>query len=170
MVWCFLINTVLKKANLAKMITPEMAKLGPDNNTTVAILAQDHPYGSTNLALQLQRALCLTQCHKMKGMMHLLIGFALSCWGAQAQWDVVDQMIEKFKFLPNASFSAGDAGGCRHTFEKGSLKMDTQIIMASSSKFPAAVAVAGAVHDGHLSFDTKVHDVCFMVDQGCKGQ
>ena len=91
--------------------------------------------------------------------MHLLIGFALSCWGAQAQWDVVDQMIEKFKFLPNASFSAGDAGGRRHTFEKGSLKMDTQIIMASSSKFPAAVAVAGAVRDGHLSFDTKVHDV-----------
>jgi len=37
--------------------------------------------------------------------------------------------------------------------------MDTQIIMASSSKFPAAIAIAGAVVDGHLSFKTKANEV-----------
>mmetsp|Transcript_10197 Transcript_10197/g.22995 ORF Transcript_10197/g.22995 Transcript_10197/m.22995 type:complete len:448 (-) Transcript_10197:59-1402(-) len=78
---------------------------------------------------------------------------------ADAQFPVVDYIIQNFRFLPNASFSAGDAGGRKHTFEKGSLKMDTPIVMASSSKFPAAFAIAHVVHEGHLSFDTKVHDV-----------
>merc|ERR1712187_431881 len=46
------------------------------------------------------------------------------------------------------------------TFEKGTqVTMKTQIIMASSSKFPAAVAIAGAVVDGHPSFETKASEV-----------
>ena len=37
--------------------------------------------------------------------------------------------------------------------------MDRSITLASASKFPAAVAVAGAVENGFLTFDTKVCEV-----------
>jgi len=37
--------------------------------------------------------------------------------------------------------------------------MKTPVFMASSSKFPAAVAIAGAVAEGHLEFDTPVSQV-----------
>ena len=37
--------------------------------------------------------------------------------------------------------------------------MRTQTLMASSSKFPAAVAIAGAVSRGYLSFETKACEV-----------
>jgi CubicO group peptidase (beta-lactamase class C family) len=75
-------------------------------------------------------------------------------------WDVVDGIIANFSFIPSMAFSAGDSTGRKHTFEKGAhVNMRTQMIMASSSKFPAAVAIAGAVNDGHLSFDTKASEV-----------
>eukprot|EP00965_Chrysotila_dentata_P196506 6177618-Pleurochrysis_carterae.AAC.3 len=35
----------------------------------------------------------------------------------------------------------------------------SQVILASSSKFPAALAIAGAVADGHLSFDTRAYEL-----------
>ena len=31
-----------------------------------------------------------------------------------------------------------------------------RLAMASSSKFPVAIAIAGSVSEGHLTFDTKV--------------
>ena len=37
--------------------------------------------------------------------------------------------------------------------------MNHSIVLASASKFPAAVAVAGAVENGFLTFDTKVCEV-----------
>jgi len=93
----------------------------------------------------------------------LLLASFISFAGAQdsksSYWKIVDSMVQQFEFLPHASFSAGDSKGRMHTFEKGSIKMNTQLRMASSSKFPAAVAIAGAVADGHLKFDTKVHEV-----------
>jgi len=79
---------------------------------------------------------------------------------AQSDWDVVDFLISNYSFIPSMGFSAGDANGRRHTFVKGDkVTMQTQIIMASSSKFPAAVAIAGAVADGRLSFGTKANEV-----------
>jgi len=57
------------------------------------------------------------------------------------------------------SFSAGDATGRKHTYAKGLIRMWTPVAMASSSKFPVALAIAGAVVDGHLGFDTPACDV-----------
>jgi CubicO group peptidase (beta-lactamase class C family) len=37
--------------------------------------------------------------------------------------------------------------------------MTSKLLMASASKFPAACAVAGAVADGHLTFDTTAAEV-----------
>lgn len=79
---------------------------------------------------------------------------------ASSDWDVVDWLISNYSFIPSMSFTAGDATGRKHTFTKGTqITMDTQIIMASSSKFPAALAITGAVVDGHLSFETRANQV-----------
>jgi CubicO group peptidase (beta-lactamase class C family) len=90
-----------------------------------------------------------------------LLGLCLlTATRAYSDWDVVDYLISNFSFIPSMGFSAGDASGRKHTFVKGTqVTMDTDIIMASSSKFPAAIAIAGAVVDGHLSFDTKANEV-----------
>jgi len=74
-------------------------------------------------------------------------------------WDHVDSLISQFGRLPNISFSAGDARGRLHSYSKGSTTMQTPQILASSSKFPAALAIAGAVNKGILSFDTHAHEV-----------
>jgi len=94
-------------------------------------------------------------------MMRLWLVLTTLLTGARGQFNAVDYIIQNFRFLPNVSFSAGDVSGRKHTFEKGSLKMDAQIFMASSSKFPVAFAIAHVVHTGvgNLSFDTKASEV-----------
>jgi CubicO group peptidase (beta-lactamase class C family) len=57
------------------------------------------------------------------------------------------------------SFSVGNALGRQHTFEKGKHKMSTRTVLASSSKLPVALAIAGVVADGILSFDTPAREV-----------
>ena len=79
--------------------------------------------------------------------------------GPQPLWGEVDRIIGNFSFLPHVSFSAGDASGRKHTFEKGRLTMSSRLILASSSKFPAALAIAGVVSDGILTFDTPIRHV-----------
>ena len=74
-------------------------------------------------------------------------------------WDHVDSLFTAFERMPNMSYSAGDIRGRMHTFEKGATTMQTPQFLASSSKFPAALAIAGAVVEGHLSFDTHAHEV-----------
>merc|ERR1712166_162315 len=84
-------------------------------------------------------------------------------------WAQVAQLLESFHNLSNSSancsecrgftFTAGDSTGRKFTFQKGSIQPSTPLLMASSSKFPAALAVAGAVADGHLSFDTYAHQI-----------
>jgi len=97
-------------------------------------------------------------------MLKLLLLASVNFAVAEDYWAEVDYMINTFGFLPQVAFSAGDSRGRVHTHEKPSnspIKMNTQLRMASSSKFPAAVAIAGAVADGHvdLTFDTKVNEV-----------
>eukprot|EP00927_Polykrikos_kofoidii_P056324 TRINITY_DN50471_c0_g1_i1.p1 TRINITY_DN50471_c0_g1~~TRINITY_DN50471_c0_g1_i1.p1 ORF type:complete len:421 (+),score=79.02 TRINITY_DN50471_c0_g1_i1:72-1334(+) len=77
------------------------------------------------------------------------------------QWGRVDGIIQNYFLVPNASFSAGDVTGRKHTFVKkgSSINMSTPLPMASSSKFPVALAIAGVVNKGQLSFDTPVHKV-----------
>jgi len=78
---------------------------------------------------------------------------------ADENWTHVDELISQYAFLPDVSFTAGTAAGRLHTFQKGALNMKTPVILASSSKFPAALAIAGAVADGHLSFDTRAYEL-----------
>lgn len=74
-------------------------------------------------------------------------------------WAEVTDILQKTRLAENFAFSAGDAGGRKYTFERGSTKMSTKLLMASSSKFPVGVAIAGVVNEGHLSFDTFAHEV-----------
>ena len=91
--------------------------------------------------------------------------------GAQqlADWSEVEQVLESFHNLTDCpgcncpgcsgfTFTAGDATGRKFLFEKG-VKASKLLPMASASKFPAAIAIAGAVADGHLTFDTRAGDV-----------
>ena len=55
-------------------------------------------------------------------------------------------------------FTAGNASGRQFTYERGH-KASQRLLLASASKFPAALAIAGAVADGHLTFDTHAHEV-----------
>ena len=78
---------------------------------------------------------------------------------ASNSWSAADTLITNFSFLPNVSFIAGDARGRQHSFDKGSMTLQKVLPLASSSKFPAALAIADVVQNGHLSFDTRVADV-----------
>lgn len=75
------------------------------------------------------------------------------------KWSVVKGILEAYFPIPDMVFSAGTAEGRQFVFEKGQTTMTSQLAMASSSKFPAAMAIAGCVADGHLTFDTKAHEI-----------
>ncbi|CAK9107368.1 Pyrophosphate--fructose 6-phosphate 1-phosphotransferase subunit alpha 1 (PFP 1) (6-phosphofructokinase, partial [Durusdinium trenchii] len=75
------------------------------------------------------------------------------------QWDVVRAVLKAYFPIPDMTFTAGTAKGRQFVFEKGQTTMTTPLAMASSSKFPVAIAIAGAVKDGYLTFDTKAHEV-----------
>lgn len=92
-------------------------------------------------------------------MLALVLILSLSIARGDVIWDHVDALIGGFARLPNVSFSAGDARGRLHVYEKGSTTMQTPQFLASSSKFPAALAIAGAVNEGRLSFAAKAHEV-----------
>mmetsp|Transcript_12352 Transcript_12352/g.30807 ORF Transcript_12352/g.30807 Transcript_12352/m.30807 type:complete len:443 (+) Transcript_12352:66-1394(+) len=84
---------------------------------------------------------------------------ALFCSSSADEWDQVRRILRAYFPFLNVAFSAGNASGRQFEFEKGLVRMSSKLVMASASKFPAATAVAGAVADGHLSFDTYAHDV-----------
>jgi len=88
--------------------------------------------------------------------LHLPCGAAADL---EKDWAAVDAAIDAFKFLPDAAFSAGDLTGRRHTYAKGRTTMQTRALMASSSKFPAVVAIGGVINEGLISFDTLASDV-----------
>lgn len=74
-------------------------------------------------------------------------------------WGVVRYILERYFPFENMAFSAGDASGRRFMFEKGRTRMSSELMMASASKFPAALAIARTVAEGHLTFDTLAHEV-----------
>jgi hypothetical protein len=59
----------------------------------------------------------------------------------------------------NFGFTAGDQTGRKFAWTGGNTTMNSSLLMASASKFPAACAVAGAVADGHITFDTTAAEV-----------
>jgi len=73
-------------------------------------------------------------------------------------WAPVKKILQAYP-LADVAFSAGDASGRKFTHEKGETAMSTPLMMASSSKFPAALAIIGAVSSGHLSLETRPHEV-----------
>ncbi|CAK9106662.1 Pyrophosphate--fructose 6-phosphate 1-phosphotransferase subunit alpha 1 (PFP 1) (6-phosphofructokinase, partial [Durusdinium trenchii] len=80
------------------------------------------------------------------------------------QWDVVRAVLKAYFPIPDMTFTAGTAKGRQFVFEKGQTTMTTPLAMASSSKFPVAIAIAGAVKDGYLTFDTKAHEATRSAD------
>lgn len=90
----------------------------------------------------------------------LLLARPRAC-SASSDWSAVDSLIHNFHFLPDVSFSAGNSHGRLHTFTKGKLNMQKPVILASSSKFPAALAIMGVVADPQvpLTFDTRINEV-----------
>lgn len=82
-------------------------------------------------------------------------------------WEPVRKILASYP-LKQVAFSAGDAAGRRFTFEKGSMKMNSHLMMASSSKFPAALAVVGAVAAGNITFETYAHEVFLWWDSDPK--
>lgn len=79
--------------------------------------------------------------------------------GVDPLWSHVDALIADFDGLPNVSFTAGDSRGRMHAYEKGASSLQMPQFLASASKFPAAVAIAGAVAEGHFTFDSLAADV-----------
>ena len=85
------------------------------------------------------------------------------------EWDDVTAFLDGFTNLTDCdgcncvgchgfAFTAGNASGRQYSYEKETT-LSEHLVMASASKFPAAIAVAGAVADEYLSFDTFAHDV-----------
>lgn len=99
-----------------------------------------------------------------------VLAFIVALAAGADTWAKVEQFMQSFTNLTDCAgcncagcqgfaFTAGDASGRKFTFEKGNMTTSKVIAMASASKFPAALAIAGAVADGHLSFDTHAHEV-----------
>lgn len=78
--------------------------------------------------------------------------FFVVCVGADP-WDRVREALEHWPLMDDFSFSAGDATGRKFTFERGNTTMQSVLTVASSSKFPVAVAIAGLVAENIVSFD-----------------
>ncbi|CAJ1384348.1 unnamed protein product [Effrenium voratum] len=78
---------------------------------------------------------------------------------AADEWEPLRGILQLYFPIRDMAFTAGTAQGRRFTFEKGKTKTSSPLPMASSSKFPVAIAIAGVVSDGHLSFDTFAHEV-----------
>ena len=118
--------------------------------------------------------------------------------GAADPWAPVKTILDNFQNLTDCAdcnckgchgftFTAGDSSGRKFAFEKGETTLHKRLLMASASKFPAALAsmrpgiptcnvnvmtvnadhafapalstVAGAVAEGHLSFDTRASEI-----------
>ena len=85
-------------------------------------------------------------------------------------WAQVDSLMGNFHNLTDCdgcnckgchgfAFTAGNATHRAYSYAKGSTKLTSPLLLASASKFPAAIAISGAVADGHLTFDTHAHEV-----------
>jgi hypothetical protein len=68
-------------------------------------------------------------------------------------WQPLRDAIDKFGLLKNVVVSAGNASGQVFLHEKGTTKFDTDMGIASASKWLAGVTVMKGVQDGHLSLD-----------------
>ncbi|CAE7597824.1 lovD [Symbiodinium natans] len=89
------------------------------------------------------------------GLLHL----SGSAQSVEDRWESVRAILSAFFPIQDMAFSAGKADARHFTFEKGATSMSTPLAMASSSKFPAAMAIAACVAEGHVTFDTFVHEV-----------
>lgn len=87
----------------------------------------------------------------------LLLSIAIST--EVDQWSLVRGILKIYAPIPDMAFSAGTAEGRKFVYEKGKINMSSPLAMASSSKFPVAMAIAGCVADGYITFDTKPHEI-----------
>eukprot|EP00750_Incisomonas_marina_P027557 INCI6204.5.p1 GENE.INCI6204.5~~INCI6204.5.p1 ORF type:complete len:164 (+),score=33.36 INCI6204.5:163-654(+) len=79
-------------------------------------------------------------------------------------WDRVREQLDTFRDskyfnFSKFAFSAGDVTGRKFEYTDAHVTLEQRLLLASASKFPSACAIAGAVADGHLAFDTKASEV-----------
>jgi len=92
----------------------------------------------------------------------ILAAVAGCAMAKEDRWLRVELELDILKHLLNFTefaVTAGDTSGRKFSYQSGGVKLTEQLLMASASKFPAAVAIAGAVNDGHITFDTKISQV-----------
>ena len=95
----------------------------------------------------------------------LLLALAASAIASATDpWAPVRAIVESNSAIWSANlskgfvFTAGNATGRQFLFERD-VKASKRMLLASASKFPSALAIAGAVAEGHLSFDTYMHEI-----------
>ncbi len=98
-----------------------------------------------------------------------VVSSRMAVTAADGPWDAVTALLDGFQNLTDCpdcnckgchgfAFTAGNLSGRQYSYEKETT-LSEHLLMASASKFPAAIAVAGAVADQYLSFDTHAHEV-----------
>jgi hypothetical protein len=73
-------------------------------------------------------------------------------------WQPIRDAIDKFALLKNTVVSVGNASGQLFLHEKGTTKFDTDMHIASASKWIAGVTIMKGVQDGHLKLTDLVSD------------
>mmetsp|Transcript_12419 Transcript_12419/g.27463 ORF Transcript_12419/g.27463 Transcript_12419/m.27463 type:complete len:414 (-) Transcript_12419:131-1372(-) len=81
-----------------------------------------------------------------------------------AAWQPLHDLLSSWQFTDDFAVSVGVADGAKRTelfvHEQGKMTMTTKVGTASTSKWPMAMALAGAVDDGSIpSLDTPVHTI-----------
>lgn len=75
---------------------------------------------------------------------------------ADDPWAPVRDLLETWPGLDDFAFSAGDSVARRFSYSRGNTTLESHLMMASASKFPAAMAIAGATNG---NFDVLAKDV-----------
>eukprot|EP00439_Symbiodinium_sp_Y106_P009970 s4495_g1.t1 len=123
----------------------------------LAILAGKDPAkaagpGSVSRSELLSRGGGLT----LPALVSLVKGHASATGGWQLLQDGLDAWAS-LGWDKDFSFNVGSAQGPLYTYTKGTTGMNKRLRGASLSKWPAALAIAGLVADGTLSFDDKAN-------------
>ena len=74
-------------------------------------------------------------------------------------WEPLRSLLARWPYTDNFLIQVGNASGLQFEFVKGNMTRDAHVGTASTSKWPSAMAIAGAVADGSIrSLDSKVSE------------
>lgn len=77
----------------------------------------------------------------------------------ESHWTALTQLLQGWQFTTEYAVTVGDHTGELYRYEGGKFTLRTKIPTGSSSKWPSAMMLAGAVDDGSIrSLDAPVHE------------